>query len=293
MLHSHFLLRPTIVPSPTDLLLKVLRQALRPLIRLLLAKGIAYPQLIELLKGLYVELAVRDFPVAGKEQTDSRISLLTGIHRKDVKRLRALPPDDERVPESVSLGMRLINAWQSPPYADAEGTPKALPRLASQGGELSFEGLVASISKDIRARSVLDEWVRLGIVRSTEGDTLTLASDAFVPHQGFEEKAFYFGHNLHDHAAAAARNLLGEQAPLLERSVHYAHLPASAVTLLAQDAETGGMRLLKSLNKKAQASMTASNTDQADKTESNTQRFTFGIYFYAEDVPATKREDTP
>ena len=272
--------------SPNDTLQKVLRQALRPLVRLLLAKGIAYPQLIDLLKGLYIELAVRDFPVAGKEQTDSRISLLTGIHRKDVKRLRALPPDDERVPEAVSLGMRLINTWQLPPFADDDGNPKRLPRLARQGGELSFETLVRSVSKDIRSRSVLDEWTRLGIARIDDADIVTLMTDAFVPHQGFAEKAFYFGHNLHDHAAAAASNLLGERAPFLERSVHYSQLPTSVVQSLAQDAESSGMRLLKSLNRKAQTAGVAPGP------AGPTQRFTFGIYFYSEESVARSSEDT-
>ena len=267
-------------PSANDTLLKVIRRILRPLVRMLLAKGIAYPQLIELLKGLFVEVAVRDFPVEGKEQTDSRISLLTGIHRKDVKRLRALPPDEERIPDTVSLGMRLINAWQLPPFADEDGTPKSLSRLARLGGDLSFETLVTSVSKDIRARSVLDEWTRLGIARVDNDDKVTLMTDAFVPHQGFEEKAFYFGHNLHDHTAAATSNLLGERRPFLERSVHYARLPASLVQSLAQDAEGSGMRLLKSLNRKAQAPTAGAASGEP------TQRFTFGIYFYAEDTPA-------
>lgn len=271
-------------PSPAETLLKVLRHALRPLVRLLLTKGIAYPQLIELLKGLYVELAVRDFPVSGKDQTDSRISLLTGIHRKDVKRLRALAADDERVPETVSLGMRLINAWQMPPFADPDGTPKRLPRLARHGGELSFETLVTSVSKDIRARSVLDEWTRLGIASLDTDDNVTLVTEAFVPHQGFAEKAFYFGHNLHDHAAAAASNLIGERAPFLERSVHYTRLPVSVVEALAQDAEGSGMRLLKALNRKAQAAGATSQDGEA------LQRFTCGIYFYADDTPAQPPE---
>jgi hypothetical protein len=230
---------------------------------------------------------VRDFPVAGKEQTDSRVSLLTGIHRKDVKRLRALPADEERVPETVSLGMRLINAWQQPPFADPDGAPKRLPRLARQGGELSFETLVSSVSKDIRARSVLDEWTRLGIARVDDEDGVRLMTDAFVPHQGFAEKAFYFGHNLHDHAAAAASNLLGERAPFLERSVHYTRLPAAVVAALAEDAEGSGMRLLKSINRKAQAAASPAEDDPA------AQRFTFGIYFYAEPAPLTPPEDTP
>ena len=277
--------------STSDTLLKVLRQALRPLVRLMLANGIAYPQLVELLKGLYVELAVRDFPVSGKEQTDSRISLLTGIYRKDVKRLRAMPRDDERPPDTVSFGMRLINAWELPPYSDETGMPLRLPRLARRGGELSFEALVASVSKDIRSRAVLDEWVRLGIASLNQSDEVTLMTEAFVPNQGFAEKAFYFGHNLHDHAAAAASNLLGERAPFLERSVQHSRLPASVVHALALEAENGGMRLLKSLNRKAQ---TAGLDAQANIVDSDTQqRFTFGIYFYAEDSTAPLLPDVP
>ena len=278
-------------PSTTDTLLKVLRQALRPLVRLLLANGIAYPQLVELLKHLYVELAVRDFPVSGKEQTDSRISLLTGIYRKDVKRLREMPPDDERPPDTISFGMRLINAWELPPYSDETGTPLHLQRLARHGGELSFETLVASVSKDIRSRAVLDEWVRLGIVSVDESDEVSLMTEAFVPNQGFVEKAFYFGHNLHDHAAAAASNLLGERAPFLERSVQHSRLPASAVQALALEAENGGMRLLKSLNRKAQ---TAALDAQENNADSGTQqRFTFGVYFYADDSAAPFSDDAP
>ena len=282
----HSFTDPTAVttPSTSETLLKVLRQALRPLVRLMLAKGIAYPQLIELLKSLYVELAVRDFPVPGKDQTDSRISLLTGIHRKDVKRLRALPPADERVPDTVSFGMRLINAWQMPPFADEEGMPLPLPRLASHGGELSFETLVTSVSKDIRSRAVLDEWTRLGIASVDSDNIVTLMTDAFVPHQGFAEKAFYFGHNLHDHAAAAASNLLGERAPYLERSVQYSHLPASVVQALAKDAEGSGTRLLKTLNRKAQTAGMASQADGETVSAEAGQRFTFGIYFYADDA---------
>ena len=285
-------------PTPTETLLKVLRHALRPLVRLLLAKGIAYPQLIELLKGLYVELAVRDFPVIGKEQTDSRISLLSGIHRKDVKRLRALPPDEERVPDTISLGMRLINAWQLAPFAGDDGTPKRLPRLARLGGDLSFESLVVSVSKDIRARAVLDEWMRLGIATVDDEDCVTLITDAFVPSQGFDEKAFYFGHNLHDHAAAAASNLIGEMAPFLERSVQYTSLPAAVVATLAQDAEASGMRLLKSLNRKAQTAAQLPEHQQADSREDQAtpnadrrQRFTFGIYFYADEALPPKPEE--
>ena len=53
---------------------------LRPLVRMFLHFNITYPVLSQLLKAIYVEVAERDFPIFGKPQSDSRITLLTGIH---------------------------------------------------------------------------------------------------------------------------------------------------------------------------------------------------------------------
>ncbi|MBV5344757.1 MAG: hypothetical protein JZU63_04105, partial [Rhodoferax sp.] len=83
-----------------------------------------------------------------------------------------------------------------------------MPRQGNLLGEASFDRLVASESTDIRARAVLDEWLRLGIVELDADDNVRLISDAFVPKKGFEEKAYFLGRNLHDHIAASVHNLL-------------------------------------------------------------------------------------
>ena len=264
-----------------DLLLKALRRALRPLIRLMLGKGVTYLQLSELLKGLFVEVADRDFPVPGKAQTDSRISLLTGIHRKDVKRLRAEILPEAPMPETISLGMRLAAAWGEPPFADEEGNPLPLPRLSSQSESVSFESLVASVSKDIRARAVLDEWLRLGVVVLDAEDRVCLKAGAFVPQRGFEEKAFYLGLNLHDHAAAIADNLEVAEgtSPWLERCVHYDAVHADDLAQLRKDAENGAMRLLRNINRKA-----ADSEARAADIGVPRKRLTLGVYFYADEA---------
>lgn len=266
-----------------DFLVKALRQALRPLVRLMLAKGVGYPQLAELMKELFVAVAEKEFRIAGKEQTDSRLSLLTGIHRKDIKRLRALPDSPDSVPDTVSLGMRLVSAWNEPPFATAQGRPRPLARLARLGGETSFDHLVASVSKDIRARAVLDEWLRLGVVTIDDDDRVVLKSGAFVPSGGLEEKAYYLGHNLHDHAAAATHNVLGGGQPWLERSVHYDALPPPVIDQLRQRAADGGMRLLQDLNHQAMGAEQQLRGDEQDL-----RRFTFGVYFFAEPVADDK-----
>lgn len=245
----------------------------------MLARGITYTFLGDLLKQIFVEVADREFRLEGKSQTDSRISLLTGVHRKDVRRLREMGEATfEEIPLAVSLGSQLVAAWTGlPQYQLPGGGPRPLPRLARAGGEVSFEGLVAGVSKDIRSRAVLDEWLRLGVVHLNDTGEVELNTDAFIPQQGFEEKVFYFAHNLHDHAAAAVHNLIGGGHPWLERSVHYDALHAPAVDELRSLASKAGMDALLEVNRRA---MVLEDTSLAGNP--NAQRFTFGIYFYSE-----------
>lgn len=262
-------------------LIGAVRRVLRPLIRLLLSQGLTYPWLSDLLKEIYVEVADRDFQLDAKRQTDSRISLLTGVHRKDVRRLRSAPEAVRALaPPVVSLGAQLVAKWVTDPaYLDEDGAPLTLDRLASHGGERSFDGLVASVSKDIRARAVLDEWLRLGVVHLDEEDRVVLNVDAFVPAQGFEEKVFYFGQNVHDHLAAASLNVMGASPPFLERSVHYDTLESASVEELRSLADKYGMQALKAVNRRA-ATLAAAD----DGSPTARHRFNFGIYFYTEQV---------
>jgi hypothetical protein len=104
---------------------------------------------------------------------------------------------------------------------------------------------------------------------------VVLRAGAFVPARGFEEKAFYLGHNVHDHLAAAAHNVLGEGPPFLERVVHYDALSPASAEALAALAEQQGMSALQAVNKKAMA-LEAANR-RAGKPR---QRISFGVYFF-------------
>jgi hypothetical protein len=234
--------------------------------------------LAEMLKGTYVEVADNAFRLDDAPPTDSRVSLLTGVHRKDVKRLRAAPKADvETMPEAVALGAQLVAAWTTRrEFRDAKGRPRRLPRLASQGAH-SFESLVESLSKDIRPRSVLDEWLRLGVVALDGEDRVVLRTGAFVPRSGDSEKAFYLGHNVHDHLAAAVHNVLGEGEAFFERSVHYDALDPASIEKIAALASESGMKALQAVNRKA---MDSEARDR--KLPEPKARMTFGIYFYSE-----------
>lgn len=274
--------------TPSPALVLALRRVLRPLVRLMVWRGITFPYLSELLKSLFVEVADRDFRIDGALPTDSRVSLMSGVHRKEVSRLRQEQRAvEEPMPGVVSLGAQLVAVWLgSTLYLDAQGQPRPLARFARDGGDLSFEALVAGVNSDIRPRVVLDEWLRVGRVHLDDAQQVHLNVNAFVPAQDFDEKAFYLGHNLRDHAAAATHNLMGEGKPWMERSVHYDALSAESVAELTQLSERLGMQALVAVNKRA---MELEREDAAHLT--SPQRMTLGVYFYAE--PAASAQAGP
>lgn len=255
-------------------------RVLRPLVRVMLARGLNYLVTAEMLKSLFVEIADKEFKLANKRQTDSRVSLLTGVHRKDVKRLRRDTPDvSKQLAPSVSLEAQVIAAWNANPAAiDEDGMPMPLARFAQDGGEQSFETLVKNISTDIHPRALLDEWLRRGIVEINDKNQVRLLAEAFIPDEGQDEKIFYFGHNLHDHAATSAHNMLGGAPPFLERCIHYDGLDADAVAAIRDLATKHGMRALRAVNARAAEALYAGR----DKPPAHPLRLTFGVYFYQE-----------
>lgn len=259
---------------------KALRRVLLPLVRLMLTRGLHYPAAAEMLKSLYVEIADREFALDTKRQTDSRVSLISGVHRKDVKRLRhALPEERAAIPADVSLGAQIIAAWNAnPAMVDEEGAPKPLARFAQDGGEQSFEALVKGISTDIHPRALLDEWLRRGIATLNAQSEVCLQTDAFIPEAGYAEKMFYFGHDLHDHAAATVHNITGGQPPMLERCVHYDGLDSAAIEKISEAAVKLGMRALRGVNTRAAEALAATR----DTPPARPARMTFGVYFYQE-----------
>jgi hypothetical protein len=256
---------------------RAIKRILRPLVKFMIAQGITYPAASKTLKALFVDVARAEFPLEERRETDSRISMLTGIHRAEVKRLM-LDNDAQNgdAPPAVSLGAQLAARWISDSdYVDKQGNPLPLARHAGDGGELSFEALVASIRTDIRSRPLLDEWLRLGVVELDEQDRVHLKAKAFVPARGFKEKAFYFSQNLHDHAAVSVTNMLDQAGPLLERSVYYNKLTPASVETLAKLSSELGMRAIQEVNRLAlQLDRLDSNRPDAD------QRINFGIFFY-------------
>lgn len=243
----------------------------------MIAHSVTLPTLVTLLKQLYVEVARDSFTLDGRPPTDSRISMLTGVHRKDVRTLRetGMPAT---APPALGISFTVVGRWLGDPrFVDEGGRPR---RLSRTGEGSSFSQLVASVSADVRPRTVLDELARQDFVMVDEvADEVVLLVDAFVP-QGRDPAVLdVMAQNLHDHGAAAIDNLLAPagQAPFLERAVYYNGLTEESVQMVEAMARAAALEALARLNSEALA------RQRADQGRAGAvRRFRFGAYFYTE-----------
>ncbi len=273
--------------EPPRAILIALRAMLRPLVAFLIRHQIHHGYLSNLLKSLYIEVAERDFQLDEKRVTLSRLSLLTGIHRREAKRIREQDAIEGGPPFSITLGAQIIARWMGDsPWQGRDGQPRALPRETRGSDGISFDELVRSVSVDLHPRSILDEWIRLGLVECDEDDLVRLRSVGFVPTRGFDEKAHFIGRNVRDHMSAAFANLDSDTPPFLERSTYYGSLPADAVPELANLAREAGQDALVRVNDRARE---IKNTAEEGGER---RRINFGVYFYEDAAASSDSEAT-
>jgi hypothetical protein len=279
------------VPGVTPAGASVLAQTARvvgPLVRLLLEHGVTYPQLADALKSVFIEAAEGRGDRESGRMTDSELAVRTGIHRKDVKRLRntitvQAPGTSADAPRSLTSAV--FTRWLADPaFCDKVGQPKVLPRNVD--GTNSFDALVKSVSTDVHPRTVLNELSRLNLV-DVDGDTVRLKVDAFVPNSDFAQMLEYMGANLHDHAAAAVQNMLGSGPKFLEQSIYSDTVRAEAIEEMAILARREWTHVLKAVVPEV-ARHEPGEEDQeahAGTAPQHRARMRLGMYFYAEAEP--------
>lgn len=263
------------LPAP-DELLRALAGVLAPLTRLLLASGVDYTRLAAELKPLFMEQARLELMRGGQPATDSAVSLLSGVHRKDVREWRQNGLS-ARISQEVSISSQVYARWvQDPLYRDRRKRPKPLPRL---GSGASFESLARSVTQDVHPYTVLTELIRLGMakIEVRKGQEFVLPNqDGYIPPAGSREILDLFSANLSDHASAAVSNLLGHSARL-EQSVF-----AEGITRESAD-YLGDLARKLWLQSRIEMLAEATRCYEADKhREDATCRLRFGAYCWAQ-----------
>lgn len=259
------------------LLLRTVTLLMQPLARLLVANGVTYTLFAQAMKRVFLDAAEKELAAEGKRITDSALSLLSGVHRKDV---RALTSDTPPPPRTATLASQVTTAWISQPeYLDADGRPRPLPMRTADDAP-SFERLSQAVSKDFHARSVLDELVRLGVVELNDGTVRLVLDHGFLPARDLHEMARYLAANAADHLAAGGANFAaarrGERTPFMEFALWGDELSAQSVHDLQQLAQQQWMSAMKKVRNAAEAR----SVEDARLPPAALHRFRFGAYFF-------------
>lgn len=232
-------------------------RAIRPLIRLLIISGISFKDFSELLRVTFLEEAHRQLTTGNREVNASVLSLMSGIHRKDValflkhRQQVAKTPAGTTAPSAV---FSIFSEWISTP-----DTPPTLTYVKSKGAELSFTSLCEKITSDIRPRAILDELLRLKLV-SYDQDQVTLCKDAFIPEDDFEYKLRFFSQNISAHLASVSSNILNTGPQEFERLASHNNLTQDNITTLRANIDHAGMQILKNIYHQAEQMSALNNS---------------------------------
>jgi hypothetical protein len=174
--------------GPEDLrqqLGKAYRRLLHPLVRILIRHGVTAPEAGELLRQVYVEAANGDeFQLPGRRLSDTRVAILTGLSRKEVRRLRDAA-DKPLASTNLSRVGRVIAGWnQDPEFTGPYGLPLAVRFDDDPASDApSFCELVRRYSGDMAPRAMLDELIRTGLAELDNEGRIRNTGRTYIPNQ--------------------------------------------------------------------------------------------------------------
>lgn len=263
-------MKNTLIPfeksSTLDQVLIIMEQLALWLIR----SGVGHTEFATAIKPIFLQQSLEETTRIKGKQTDSAISLLSGLHRRDVSALRENIENKNVYPTTTatSIPAQVIGKWIAQEWPD---------QIPQNGTAPSFEALVQSISKDIHPRSVQQELERLQIV-SVDQEHIRLLQQAFTPDPQALETRQMVAQNIADHLAAAVHNLTSASPnKFLEQSVFADGLTRESALQLEQlSREIWQTNMLKVLR-------TAIELCEKDQNmKGNNQRFRLGIFSFTD-----------
>jgi hypothetical protein len=223
-----------------------------------------------------VDIAVKDFPLEGRKQTDSRISVITGLTRHQVKDYRNMELEESPAQAKANRATRVLTGWLSDEtFQDGDGKPAVLD---IEHDALSFKLLCEKYAGDVPFRSILDELLSHETV-ALEKSNVRLISRGFVPSDDEEMILEIIGQDASNLLNTLEHNLHAPKGrKWFQKKVSYGQLPLDALrenrALQGKDAQ----KLLENLNEKL-----AKLQKDGEKEQGPKSRAGWGIYYFEQD----------
>ncbi|CAG4915643.1 unnamed protein product [Acidocella sp. C78] len=266
----------------------MLGRLLRPLVAYLMRRGWGYIAFRDLLKRVYIDEAVRNHE-GDASPTDSQISAITGINRREVKRLReaaaaaATPPPRDPM-AGVNAAARVIGTWVSAAaFRDATGAPRPLT-VRGESDDPGFDALLRAAKVDVRGRTIIEELERAGAIERLADERIRLLRAAFTPGEP-RDKLLFLAANVGDHMRSAFHNLAGEEPVFIERALFHNGIGATRLAAARPVLSDMADRLLRQCNEHLLAgNLSSTEAEGAGDGEGKLRRLRLGVYYYETDA---------
>lgn len=259
------------------------RRFMEPVARFLMKNGVTFKEFAEVAKLAFVEVATDEYGLRNRPTNISRTAVLTGLTRKEVKRIRdELYPHGDYSFTELGRPAQLLSIWFSnAQFLDEDGRPRDL-EFEGEGG---FRDLCRLGGGDVPPGALLTELKRANAVEDTVDGKIKALKRHFNPAGTDEYQATRFGECLHDLADTVEFNLgveRGQQRRFEARVWNDKISPhvARRFQLLARE---HGQNMLEMLDDW----LTAHEAEEHDSEADSLRRCGVGIYFF--DVDETDR----
>lgn len=265
-----------------ETLVNAVLRILRPLVRVLLRNGMAYGSFSELSRRAFVEVAYEDFTPKGKKQTISRVSALTGLTRKEVKRLVETPLSDASKSEQrYNRATRVVSGWINDKRFSNEAGGEV---LFLDDRKPSFNELVKAYSGDVPTKAMLSTLESAGTVK-VEGDQVILLRHAYIPGNDAVDKLHILGTDVAEMISTINHNLVHDADLRFQRKASSLAIKIEDIPAFRDLMRKKSQHLLEELD-----TWLAHHTVEQDVESS--RYISVGIYYNEDTLPKGGQDDS-
>jgi hypothetical protein len=207
----------------SSLRLRILNRLLHSVVRVCLTYGYSIQELIEAAKAAFISVARTEIERRGEKCNVSRLSVMSGLHRRDVMRILA---DAETPSDSLGVVNRVIGQWcNDKRFCKKQGVPRV---LSHQGVQDEFSTLVQTISNDLHPGTVLFELKRRGVVEEVK-DGIKLISLVFESNSNHLDGLQMLSEDVEDLTMAVLGNISNESVNHLHSKTEFDKIPIERI----------------------------------------------------------------
>jgi hypothetical protein len=269
-------------------ILDALGRLLEPIVLLLLKSGITWRELADLAKVKFVQVATREFGIRGRPTNASRVAILTGIDRRDVRKLRLAAAEQPAFePGFMSKPTQVLDGWfHDPNFRTASGQPRDLP---VSEGEVSFAALVRRYAPGIPHVAMIKELRAAGAIGDVGGDRLRALKRSYIPRELNENIVRLWGSVLQDVGTTLEHNLSRDEAdpPRFERRALGLRVDSKSLAQFREMLEREGQAFLERIDEWISVHELSSSIEE----QGAGIRLGVGVYHIQDSAPRLTRKE--